>query len=218
MNLGGTIEGINHFVAQGECFSSIAEKHGHAWKTLWDHPRNSELRQRRNNPNILLPGDQIYIPQPEMRLESVATDRKHCFVRKGIPAKLRLQFCIEDSPRSGERYILTTSDGRVHHGNLDSQGRLEAPLSPEAEWAQVIIGEASSTSVYHFRLGHMDPITKGSGVQKRLINLGRLQAFEASSQFGIEHAIAEFQESQHLEKTGAIDDPTRAALQCVHGG
>ena len=45
-----------HVVAQGEYFSLIAARFGFAWKTLYEHPANAELRKKRPDPNVICPG------------------------------------------------------------------------------------------------------------------------------------------------------------------
>jgi hypothetical protein len=45
-----------HDVAQGDCLLSIAEQYGFFWETLWEHPRNAELKQTRKRPCNSLSG------------------------------------------------------------------------------------------------------------------------------------------------------------------
>ena len=81
-----------HKVSQGECIDSIALAYGFFPSTLWIHESNSELRSLRKDPNILLPGDEVFIPDLQPGEESGATDQRHSFLRKGVPAKLKLRF------------------------------------------------------------------------------------------------------------------------------
>ena len=207
----------DHVVEQGECLSSIAEKSGHFWEKVWYHPRNVELRELRKDPNILLPGDLLFVPPIELRFESAATDQIHCFQRKGVPAKLQLQFCVEDKPRGGERYAITISDGKVLEGTLDAEGRLEQPISPHAQWARVVVGVGAAISTYFLDLGHMDPITDLNGVQKRLLNLGYLPQMEDPPGEATRQAIIAFQHSRKLPETGTMNERTCAALEGAHG-
>ena len=79
-------------VKAGDCVNSVAYTHGFFWKTIWNHPNNSDLKSRREDPNILLDGDVIHIPDLRQKQESGAVDSHHRFKVKGVPAKLRLQF------------------------------------------------------------------------------------------------------------------------------
>ncbi|MGB9698788.1 MAG: LysM peptidoglycan-binding domain-containing protein [Thermodesulfobacteriota bacterium] len=49
-------------VKQGDCLSSIGEKYGIFWEKIWNQPKNDKLKEKRKNPNILYPGDVIFIP------------------------------------------------------------------------------------------------------------------------------------------------------------
>ncbi len=49
-------------VKPGDYLVKIANEHGIAnWKTIWDHPNNAELRKKRKSPDVLFPGDQVYV-------------------------------------------------------------------------------------------------------------------------------------------------------------
>jgi hypothetical protein len=108
-------------VKQGDCISSIAYDHGFLPDTIWNLPENSSLKSQRKDPNILFPGDQVFIPEKQLRIEPRTTDAKHQFVRKGVPEFLSLRFLNEDDPRKGESYILQV-DGKSVSGNLDADG------------------------------------------------------------------------------------------------
>ena len=62
-----------HQVEQGECLSSIAYECGFFPDTIWNHPQNAELKRKRNNPNALMLGDIISVP--DKRIKEVR-DRK----------------------------------------------------------------------------------------------------------------------------------------------
>jgi hypothetical protein len=52
-----------HIVRNGENLTVIANKYRYSeWKTIYNHPQNAEFRRKRPNPNVIVPGDVIYIP------------------------------------------------------------------------------------------------------------------------------------------------------------
>src|SRR5262245_13433434 len=85
----------HHIVIQGEHLSSIARKYGFtSYKTIWDHGKNAELKKERQNPNVLFPGDELFIPDKEEKEESRETEEKHRFELK--TEKLKLRLVLED--------------------------------------------------------------------------------------------------------------------------
>jgi N-acetylmuramoyl-L-alanine amidase len=56
-------EGFVYTAGQGDSTTRIAFRNGFFWKTVWEHPENSELKSKRKDPNILLPGDTVFIPE-----------------------------------------------------------------------------------------------------------------------------------------------------------
>ena len=70
--------------------NSVAFERGFFWQTLWDHPNNARLKQTRKDPDVLLEGDILHIPDKREKQESAATRRHHRFRKRGTPAKLRL--------------------------------------------------------------------------------------------------------------------------------
>jgi hypothetical protein len=193
----------DYVVRAGDCMESIAAEFGLDWEKAWGHPQNSELREQRQDPNVLLPGDIVFVPQRELLIVPSATDQLHRFERDTSVSKLALVLKEFDLPRANEPYTLTV-DGKIVSGATDSNGRLEARITPQARRARLLVGKPEVQEEYFLELGHIDPIEEKSGVKGRLGNLG----FES---------IEEFQKKQHLEATGEPDETTLARLQGEYG-
>lgn len=86
----------------GDCVSSVAFNHGFFWETLWNHGSNSELKTKRKDPNILKEGDVVHIPDLTLKQESGATEQRHRFKLKGVPAKLKLKLTRPKPPKDEE--------------------------------------------------------------------------------------------------------------------
>ena len=229
-------------VKHGDCISSIADKHGLFWEKIWNHSKNAELKDKRKDPNILHPGDVVFVPDREQKEESCATEQRHRFLMKGIPAKLVLrvmeelppeeeessqasaeesgteQTPPEDSPRANIPYIVEI-DGEVNRGTTDDDGMIEISIGPGAKKGRLILepGTPNETSV-PLKLGDLNPLTKISGVKQRLANLG----FDCGDQTDTETpslgaALRAFQEKHDVEVTGEADQATLNKLREVHG-
>ena len=195
-----------HTVQQGECLSSIADSYGLFWETIWNDSRNAQLKQQRQDPNVLYAGDSLFVPDKRVKQESGATEQRHRFRKKGTPAKLRVQILVDDQPRANEPYRLRV-DGRWFEGTTDGQGYIEKSIPPGAREGLICVGEGDQQDAYKVRFGTVDPIDTDEGVAGRLRDLG----FCVDEDY--EAAVKAFQEKEELEPTGTVDDATRGRLR-----
>lgn len=205
----------SHSVAQGECFFSIAEDHGQHWKTLWEDPANTGLRQERKTPYILLPGDVVSIPAVRLREETRAANMTHSFRRKGVPANLRLRLLKNGEPRKGMTWKASLG-GPWIEGKTDSDGALTIKLPPSSPAGLLRLEDGTE---YRLLLRELDPLDSISGVQARLNNLG----YQSGPVDGIcgpttASAIRLFQEAYPpLTVDGIAGPKTRAKLKEIYG-
>jgi len=158
-------------VEAGDCLSSISDQAGHLWQTIWNHPSNSDLKQARGDPHVLLPGDQVFVPPIRERVEDAAADQTHTYIRKSNLAKLRIVVKDLDEPVALQRYSLSV-DGQSFEGTTDGAGKLEQEIHPGAQKGHLIVGEGDDMLEYDFDLGTLDPSDSITGIQARLGNLG----------------------------------------------
>jgi N-acetylmuramoyl-L-alanine amidase len=106
-------------VAAGDCISSIAIAHGFDWETVWNHPQNAKLRSQRSDPNVLRPGDSVFVPEREPKHESGSTQKRHIFRMKGVPARLRLRITNDIAPEKIIQPPKAPPPGTLHvvHGD-----------------------------------------------------------------------------------------------------
>lgn len=207
--------GTYHVVSQGECLASIAAAYGLSWKTVWNHAQNRQLKAARRDPNVLLPGDRVYIPEKQAREQPAATDRRHRFVRKGVPSVLRLRIMDGQEPRAHEDYVLDI-DGKLYKGKTDADGRIEHPIPPGAIRGTLILGKDGER--YPLDLGHIDPIEETTGVKARLNNLGyACGAVDDQWDEQARAALRRFQKDNNLAETGECDQATRDKLKEAYG-
>jgi hypothetical protein len=205
-------------VKQGECISSISFALGFVPKRLWNHPQNAELKTRRKDSRVLFPGDEVFIPEKEERIEARPTDARHRFVRKGLPEFLSLRFFREKEPCAGESYFLTIDDRLGPSGKLDADGTCLVPIPPGSKSATLTLGNPNGGEVYELLLGHMDPVEESSGVEWRLSNLGYLETAPTGQDSDeLRDAVKAFQVDQGLPTGNGLDDVTRQRLKKVHG-
>jgi len=199
----------NYTVQQGDCLTNIAAGSGLLWTTVWNHPNNAQLRQLRKDPNVLYPGDQLFVPDLQPKEVDRPTDQLHTFVRKGVPAKLKIRLLDQEKPLAGVSYQLEV-DGALKSGVTDSDGYIEEPLPPGAQRGRLTVGEGTTREAYEIQFGSLDPFDTDTGVRGRLASLG----------FGvddIQEAIKAFQQKEGLPVTGEADANTQLRLKDKYG-
>jgi hypothetical protein len=210
----------DYCVQQGDCIDSIASAHGLFWKTLWNHAGNAKLKSARKDPNLLLPGDRVTIPDLREKIEKRSTERRHTFVRLGTPAKLKFRLLTADGkPRRGVAYALRV-EGATYTGKTDQEGNVSVSISPLAKEGDLRVFDAdgNETECHSLNLGGLDPVTNISGAQGRLRSLG----FDCGDVNGeltpeTQNAIRRFQEASNIPVTGELDSKTQEKLASIHG-
>jgi N-acetylmuramoyl-L-alanine amidase len=204
-------------VSAGECVSSIAKDTGHFWKTIWDDGKNAELKQLRKDPNVLLPGDRIYVPPLRMKEEPGATSKKHRFRRLGEPSKLVIRLLRKGKPRAGLAWKLEV-DGKTFSGAADAQGYIRIPIPGNAKRGLLILGQGAEAEEHEIGLGQLDPVEATTGLQARLANLG--YGCEVNGNLD-EETLAAVRSFRIDNKVGKPDDPlddnVRQKIREKHG-
>jgi len=212
-----------HEVEQGECLSSIALLYGFSdYHTIYNHPKNAEFRQKRPDPNVIYPGDEIFIPDKELKHENRGTEKKHKF--KVHPSKTLLRIVVKDEnekPLGGKSYELKIGD-LILKGSTNSEGLLEQTIAADVTEGVLKLWRNPSTPGNYLswvlRIGHLDPVTFATGIQARLNNL----AFNCGNVDGIigpktKAAVRAFQEYYGLQVDGIPGPITQAKLKELHG-
>jgi N-acetylmuramoyl-L-alanine amidase len=209
-------------VQQGDHLSKIAKDNGFTdYTVIWNHPENADLKKQRQNPNVLLPGDQIFVPDMEEKQESGATDKRHTFtVDKKI---LKLRLVLEDiyeKPIAGAQCALLVGD-QTFQVTTDGQGKLEQEIPLDSTEAFLAIrGDQTpfANEVIAIKIGHLDPIDELSGQIARLNNLGYFPGnLDGSDADAFQSAVEEFQCDHGLKVDGDCGPKTQAKLKEVHG-
>jgi N-acetylmuramoyl-L-alanine amidase len=117
---------VDYKVKSGDCISSVAFEHGFFWETLWNHSKNSDLKHKRKDPNILKTGDVVYVPDLTLKQESRATEKRHKFKVKGVPAKLQLRLMRPKQEKEEEEPAAAPAGGLGGLGGLAAS--LPGPL------------------------------------------------------------------------------------------
>jgi len=204
-------------IQQGQCVSSIADQFHVPSNIIWNAPQNTDLKQRRWDPNILMPGDELFVPDLQTRQDAGATEQRHTFQVSREKVTLKLRILDEGEPRANEPYVLKI-DTDLIEGHTDDDGQLEHAIPPQVERAVLRLGKDEEAQDYILKLGHCDPLSEMTGVQARLKNLGYYDGLvDGVNSKHTKQALGEFQHDHDLKVTSQIDDPTRNQLKSQHG-
>jgi N-acetylmuramoyl-L-alanine amidase len=211
-----------HTVKQGEHISRIAEQYGfRTHQVIWDHPANAELKKKRQNPNVLYPGDQIQIPDKEAKRESKPTGQRHRFQLKGEEITLRL--VVEDihgKPIANADCELRV-EGKVYQLKSDANGRIEQQVPASSEKGELAVKNAETPwkeQTINLQIGHLDPVEELSGQVGRLNNLGYYAGgVDPLDELLLQSAVEEFQCDYGLAVDGECGPDTQKKLLEVHG-
>ena len=208
-----------YVVQQGECLASIAYENGLLPDTLWNHPKNASLKAGRKDPNILMPGDRVYIPEVREREESCATDGTYIFQLSQPTEMLRVVLLDSDgNPRKSLQYTIKLKGSKPKSGRTGADGVVKVPILPNTREAELVVQSDLGEETYELYLGAIDPPTTLTGIQARLNNLGYFCG-EVDGLMGplTAGALQRFQKNQNLTANGKLDGNTRDALVKQHG-
>lgn len=211
-----------HTVKQAEHLSKIAASYGiRDPLTIWDHPENAELKALRKTPNILFPGDRLYIPDRDFKSVNKPTDKRHLFTLLG--KKLQLKIRVQDVNRLPvtSTPCMLEVDGATFSLTTDDDGMIQHEIPRTAQNGRLIVRapDVPIDMVLPLSIGGLDPLDEESGQRQRLNNLG-YNAGEVNGpdpqQF--RSAVEEFQCDFKVKPiNGVCDAATQAKLKEVYG-
>jgi hypothetical protein len=204
-------EGQVVVVGPEDSILSIAKANGFFWKTVWNHARNAALRAKRKEPEILMPGDEVFVPKAQPKEVDTATEQRHKFKLKGEQAKFTIQLKRFGKPRADEEYILIL-DGEMKTGKTDAEGKIECDVPNDATGGEIRLD--GGKEIIPVRIGRLNPFESPSGVRQRLKNLGFTP--DGDDETMPEQGLRSFQARHGLEASGQLDDRTKAKLRELH--
>jgi Putative peptidoglycan binding domain/LysM domain len=213
---------MRYIVRSGDYLSKIAADHGIAnWRTIYDHPNNADFRRRRPNPNLIYPGDQLFIPDRPGTAKTIpapaggtASFRAH---RELGSLELTL-IDFEGAPLANKRGTLEI-EGVPRPITTNGSGHFRVDIPPGLTHAVLTIEGAELL----LKIGQLNPMTDVdtgdvSGVQGRLANLGYYGG-RIDGVLGDEtrDAIRAFQRNHDLPETGEVSPPLASKLREKYG-
>jgi hypothetical protein len=207
---------------QGDYLVKLANEEGFFdHRTVWEDAQNKGLKEKRKNPNVLAPGDEVFVPEKAPKKAAAATGQTHRF--QVTKEKNLLRLVLEDfyfKPIANAKCELTV-DGKLFQVVSGGDGKIEQEIPITAQQAELIVREGN-TPLKNIKLkieiGHLDPVEEVSGQKARLSNLGYfLGSPDTDDEARFQSAVEEFQCDNGLKVDGKCGAGTQAKLKQIHG-
>jgi hypothetical protein len=204
-------------IEPGDHLAAIAAEHGFSDpQTLWQAPENAELRQRRRNPSLLAPGDQLFVPDKQAKKVTVATGATHKFQLKDASVRLRIKLRDPLDHPIANATCEVELDGAATTAQLDGDGLLDVEMPARTQVAVLRVGEVE----WELHVGQLDPVEQRAGLLARLRNLGYLGGEDPDvgpSDADLAFAVTLFQRDHGLAIDPSALDQVRSKLEEIHG-
>lgn len=225
---------MKHKVVQGECLISIAQKFGIAdWRAIYDAPENEAFREQRKNPNMICPGDDIFIPVLTGSKQPANINKKTTYVLKKAKGFLSIilvdskskplpdipyevSFYKSEQDKKGEPLLILKDE------KSDADGYVEHPLPKGAKFAVITyspyLKRPSLKQKMGLKLGELDDPSTQLGMRSRLNHFGFYSGdgrMKLQDQKMFESQLAGFKEKFGLSDDDSViayfDNPTAIA-------
>jgi hypothetical protein len=204
-----------HVIRQGEHLATVAAAHGFASvEPLWNHPDNAALKSKRASPYILLPGDEVALPERTSKTITVATGKNHRFLVKRTKLQLAVRLLDwKGEPLAGAPCVLEV-DGREEELVTGGDGVVRANIPRTAKHATLTV----DGQVLDLAIGYLDPSGEPVGLPARLNALGYWVGDpEDVDEETLRFAIELFQYDHGLPVDGEQTAGLRAAVEREYG-
>jgi len=154
-----------YIIRQGDYLQSIAWTHGVPANQVWSHARNKDLRAERTDPNLLHPGDVLFIPPRARGAPSLRLGAENCY--RSMVARVTVKVAFQDAsgrPLAGTPFVVEGIAAPIH-GTTDASGvvSFDAPV----DCGSVVLRLPEHQRALRVDIGHLDPIAEESGLRAR---------------------------------------------------
>lgn len=202
---------VPHVVQSGEYLDKIAHRLGFQAEVLWGAPKNQELRKLRPSPNLLSPGDVLWVPKgKETGGEVLSVGAANRYERR-VP-RIKVVTWLHRSNGTPVANEPCEVRGLGLQVTSSAEGKVELDLPIHVREVELWIPSLQISQP--ILVGDLDPADTGSGLKQRLTNLGYNTYHGFDDAPG--DAITKFQKDHGLPLTGVADTATLDALKSNH--
>jgi hypothetical protein len=165
-----------YVIKDGDFLLQLAFQMGFDADTVWNDPSNADLQGLRSDPNILLPGDVLQVPDPpdpntQAPPATLTPGSTNNFVAADPPTvSLTHTFTGDDTTSYASMAYTVQELPQLTGLQTDENGTVTFQAPVTLQTTTIVFTESGDT--WTLALGGMDPINTISGMFKRLQNLG----------------------------------------------
>jgi hypothetical protein len=214
-------------VTLGDCLSSLSKASGFVdIGVIYNDGSNADLKTNRANPNVLVVGDSVSVPDRTPKQFDATTGVASKFTVATLKTNLILVLTDETGAAiAGKKFSLAVDgddDGKLE-GTTGSDGTIQMKIAADAAAAELTLflveGDGIDGYLVKLDLGQLEHESVVTGAQARLMNLG----FDCGGVSGTvddptKDAIKGFQTANGMTASGALDDDTNNKLRQLHEG
>lgn len=206
-----------YIVRQGDFLARLADRYGFDAEAVWSDDRNRALRELRADPDVLCPGDVLWIPEESEERLPLSLGQPNTFVAEVDEITLTLTLQMGSEPFRNERYEIE-GPATPPKERTDKDGKLTFTVPADVDELRLFLPDRNL--IVPVRIGHLDPPGTISGARGRLVNLGYYgSGYEDADRDDPEAfhlALLAFQRDHGIEPPGRLDARTANALKAAH--
>lgn len=212
-----------YVVKQGDFLAKIAFKMGFDADEVWNDDKNADLKAKRKDGDILLPGDVLYVPDDPRKKNPFTKETANAYKAKLPRAKVKVALTGPGGkPLADEPYVV---DGIGDDAPRTTDGSGNVIFTVPVTVREVELTLTKRKQTFRVMVGQLDPVGEPSGARMRLEHLGLYspsfapgdEPYASRDEAQLAAALAAFQIKKGLPSTGKLDAATQAALVAAHG-
>lgn len=204
-----------YVIRQGDYLVRLSHILSFDAEEVWNHPKNADLRKKRPQHSLLVPGDVIYIPDEPPKRNKYRAHSDNSYVAHVPRIRVRVAMSMAGKPMASETYFLRGIGEDEKERTTDGNGNVEIDASVHVREVEAYFPKRKlSRSI---KLGGLDPVDETSGLKMRLAHLGYFDPHGSAHPDCLKAALIAFQAANGLPATGVLDDAAKRAILAAHG-
>jgi hypothetical protein len=193
------------------------------WRTVWDFAGNAELKEKRENPNVLWDGDAVVIPSKLKREAKVVGGTAELVVKREEERIIHVRpLDFELQPLEGIRYQAKVGDPEINKGVIPPGGfiTLQVPRKGGRGTLALFLSDNDDAPPLEWDFEIQNDVLSGSAEDEaqRLVNLAFATKLPPNDKKNEDHQLALVDYQSCVDKLVADDGAVAGEMVAMHDG